>query len=238
MLLLTAFCTVGFTALYPILFFTTLTIASEEESGVKEYLIVMGFRRELLSLSSVIFAFLKAFSVMILFGAVSFRNFLDMLPTVFPTLLLCISAAAMGLLCARVVKTTTAAMIGVKNIYDNLFVYDDVINVGTSFIYLFFASAVMILLAILMDFVMHTRNVPCCDRMLQHNESVPNDTRTYRESWHEKIASTAEPVLSVESVSKVWRNTGEIAVNNVTLKAYGEQVNCSIFSRLSWQRAF
>ncbi|CAJ0597084.1 unnamed protein product, partial [Cylicocyclus nassatus] len=174
-----------------------------------------------------------------------------MLSTVFPTLLLCIGAAATGLLCARVVKTTTAAMIvvslalamlylvhgflstnifernclhyiylfnilsaygnylsamrlyyvrGVKNIYADLFVYDDVINVGTSFIYLFFDSAVMILLAILVDFKLHTRNVPCCDRMLQHDESVPNVTRTYRESWHEKIALTAEPVLSVESV--------------------------------------
>ncbi|RCN28137.1 hypothetical protein ANCCAN_26125, partial [Ancylostoma caninum] len=43
-------------------------------------------------------------------------------------------------------------------------------------------------------------------------------------SWHETDQGIGEPTLSVDSVSKVWETTGEVAVRGFSMKAFSGQV--------------
>ncbi|CAJ0597024.1 unnamed protein product [Cylicocyclus nassatus] len=260
--------------LYPILVFTALTNASEEENGIKEFLVVMGLRRETLALSSVIFASFKAvFAVAVAGGPIWNLHQSVTLDVIFPTLLLCIGAAAMGLLCSRMVKSTTAALIvscfvvvvsnavdrflknyrkdifhhicllsifsayqkcifairlsyfrGVENIFANLFAYEDVINVGTSLIIMVFDIAIFISLAVLLDYMSHAPTALCYRKFLADVKTAPDIIESYHDSWHEKSTEAVEPALLVDSVSKVWENTGEVALKKVNMKAYSGQV--------------
>ncbi|VDM79487.1 unnamed protein product [Strongylus vulgaris] len=43
-------------------------------------------------------------------------------------------------------------------------------------------------------------------------------------SWHEEDDAAGEPALLAEKVSKVWETTGELAVNDFSMRAYRGQV--------------
>ncbi|KHJ94177.1 ABC transporter, ATP-binding protein [Oesophagostomum dentatum] len=53
---------------------------------------------------------------------------------------------------------------------------------------------------------------------------VSDEETTEDDSWHEEYQGIGKPALVVDSVSKVWETTGEVAVKQFSMKAHRGQV--------------
>ncbi|KAK6745901.1 hypothetical protein RB195_012171 [Necator americanus] len=117
-------------------------------------------------------------------------------------------------------------MRGKNKIYlSKLFLYDDIIDVGPSLTLFLITIILMMLLVLFLDYISLKSLLPCFyDKFGKKLVDIKASEVAQRSSWHEEAEGVGEPALDVDSVSKIWETTGEVAVRNFNMKAYRGQV--------------
>lgn len=115
---------------------------------------------------------------------------------------------------------------GVPVNFDTLFNYTDIVNPGISLVCLAVDCVLYIILTILVDSV-DLKGVlaeicySCRKKELHQLRSI-----TERQSWHQGDAKQElRPLIRAENLSKVWENSGELAVYRFEIKSYRGEVS-------------